>query len=233
MQYLSRVCGVFFIVLMGLGCNNESPVSSEVLGDGLTVLAKQQERAAVIAFQPAGDFGGGVLTPGTFFAPTKGGFSILHRGSDWISYNIHTTGLPPGAYTNWWIIINNPENCLGVGGCDEADVFNNPATNTSVFWATGGIVQGNGVGNFYAKVKVGEISADPRQHIFGDGLLNPAGAEVHNIIKYHGLASDDPDELFLQTSTLTGLCDEGANAYDLDPPFGVQCFDPQAAVHRQ
>jgi len=63
MQYLSRICGVFFIVLMGLGCDNEAPVSSDVFGDEPAVLAKQQERAAFTSFQAAGPAGarGGCL----------------------------------------------------------------------------------------------------------------------------------------------------------------------------
>jgi hypothetical protein len=77
-----------------------------------------------------------------------------------------------------------------------------------------------------------DTSDDPQQHIFGPGLVNPKTAEVWVIIKYHGPASDDPDELYLQTHTLQGLCEEGANAYDLGPGFGIQCFDPQIAIHK-
>ena len=134
MHYLSRLFTVLFIALILSGCNNEAPVSSEVLGDGLTVLAKQQERAAVTIFQAAGPAGArGVLTEGDEFEPTKGGFSILHRGKDWISYNIHTTGLPAGAYTNWWVIFNNPDGCDGECGLSDL-----APGNPSVFWATGG-----------------------------------------------------------------------------------------------
>jgi len=231
MKYLSRFYTLLFIVLLLASCNNEAPVSSEQ-SEQVKVLRKTTVRKAdVVAFQPAGDFGGGVLTPGTFFPPTNGGFSTLKRGSDWISYNLHTTGLPSGAYTNWWVIINNPEACTD-GVCDEADVFENPATNSSVFWATGGIVEKNGVGNFSARIEVGELPTGQDQFVFGLGLVNPATAEVHIIVKYHGPASDDPNELYLQTNTLTGLCDQGANGYDLGPPFGVQCFDPQVSVHK-
>lgn len=221
----------FFICLSFLvGCNNETPVSTSTDFTKSSDLTKGRvEIAKVIVNQPAGDIGGGVLVPGTFFPPTKNAFSMLRRGKDWIKYKLHTNGLPPGAYTNWFIIFNNPENCDG--DCDDTDI-GNPATNASVFWATGGIVHHNGVGNFSSKVRIGEISEDPRQHILGPGLLNPETAEVHIIIKYHGLPSEDPEELWLQTHTLTGLCEEGANAVDLGPPLGLQCFDPQIAIHR-
>jgi hypothetical protein len=141
--------------------------------------------------------------------------------------------LPPGAYTNWWVIINNPEECTN-GQCDVEDVFFNPATNSSVFWATGSIVQSNGIGNFSARVNVGELPSGPDQVPLPGppGLVDPEGAEIHIIVKYHGPASSDPDELYQQTHTLTGLCDQGANAYDLTSVgFGIQCFDPQFVIH--
>jgi len=226
MQYLSSLYAVLFIALILSGCNNETPMSSEVLGDGLAVLAKQQERGEVTSFQAAGPPTGpagsrGVLMEGAIFEPTKGGFAILHRGNDWVSYNLHTTGLPAGAYTNWWIIFNNPEECSGVP-CGLGDL-GNALVNPSVFWSTGGIVQDNGVGNFQATIDEGEPSKGPDGFLVGtDGLVDAAKAEVHIIIKYHGPASNDPDELFLQTNTVLGLCDDRANAL----PDG-NCFDPQ------
>ncbi|MFQ5709988.1 MAG: hypothetical protein ACE5HO_21240 [bacterium] len=227
MQYLSRLFTVLFIALILSGCNNEQPVSSELTEVEPASLAKRFERAEVMAFQPAGALGGGVLAPGTFFPPTDGGTSILHRGNDWISYNIHTTGLPAGAYTNWWIIFNNPEDCTD--DCGEDDIFS-PETkaNPSVFWATGGIVQEDGVGNFRARIREGQPSNGPDGFLIGNGLEDAANAEVHLIIKYHGPASDDPDVLFDQTHTLLGSCDSGANA-----AANGQCFDPQAVAHRR
>jgi hypothetical protein len=234
MQNIYLICTVFLIAFVLVGCSEEGPVSSDLVGDESASLAKgvTVSRVPVTAFQPAGNFGGGVLVPETMFPPTKGGTSTLRRGDDWLSYNIHTTGLPPGAYTNWWIIWNYPENCSD-GACDDDDFVNpdNPA-GVSVFWATGGIVQENGVGNFHGRAKVGELPGGEDQvPIPGPGLVNPKTALVLNIIKYHGPASDDPDDLFLQTYTLTGLCGQDANGYDLGPPFGIQCFDPQVAVH--
>ncbi len=243
MQSLSRVFIILFIALFIAGCVNDTPVSSEQLNssEGSSIVTDDDfdfpnsldkhrvSRAEVRAFQPAGDYGGGVLVPGTFFPPTGHGESKLLRRKNGIEYKIRTTGLPPGAYTNWLVVINNPEECSD-GVCDFDDVFNNPATNSSGFWATGGVVGDDGVGRFRARIKVGEISSDPRQHLFGPGLLNPKGAEFHIIIKYHGPVSEDPDEFYLQTHTLKGACDQNANAF-LDPQTGVQCFDPQITIH--
>ncbi len=186
-------------------------------------------RAPVVAFQAAGDVGGGVLEPGTFYPPTTHGHATLKRGSDWIQVNIQTSGLPAGAYTVWWVVFDTPDGCTH--SCDDDDLFN-PDAHVSVFWATGGVVPHSGNGSFHARYRNGDDPGEPgTQLILGDGSVDPARAEVHNIIKYHGPTSDDPQTLHEQTHTLQGSCFEGANAVDLGEPFGVQCFDPQAVAH--
>jgi len=155
----------------------------------------------VVVFQAAGDIGGGVLTPGDTFPQTSGGHAVLRRKNDTINREIRTSGLPPGAYTIWWVVWNT--RCDGPRGEDDLGSVDG---QSSLFFAG------------YDIVDLG----------FG---VNPATAEVHNLIKYHGPASEDPDVLFDQLHTLLGSCDEGANALDLGDPFGIQCFDPQAVVH--
>jgi hypothetical protein len=185
--------------------------------------------APVVAFQAAGDVGGGVLQPGTLYSPPTHGFATLKRGSDWIQVNIQTSGLPAGAYTVWWVVFDTPEGC--VRGCGADDLFN-PDANVSVFFATGGVVHEGAAASFRSRHRVGDDLGEPgTQQILGDGSLDPSRAEIHNIIKYHGPASDDPATLHQQTHTLLGGCFEGANAVDLGEPFGVQCFDPQAVAH--
>jgi hypothetical protein len=202
----------------------------------------QVDKVELQVFLPAGDVagvdaGGNLvlcsdanpcpLEPGTFYPPTNGSHSILHRGSGWVSYNLHTTGLPPGAYTNWWVIFNNPDACMN--GCDVEDVFDpNSEADVSVFWADGSIVGQNGVGNFHARIREGEV---PGEFILGnpDGLIDAMEAEVHFIVKYHGPPSDDPDVLHEQLNTLLGSCDQGVNGFD-DGGI-IQCFDPQFAAH--
>ena len=196
--------------------------------DADAALAKAMvEVLELSAFQPAGDHGGGVLTPGTMYPPTHSSSSKLVRHMDWLQFSIHTSGLPPGAYTVWWVIVNDPSECSATP-CTILDIVFNPDTEAAVFWATGGIVLENGIGNFSDRTHVGELPGGDGQ-IFQPGpggLQNPMGAEVHLIVKYHGPASDDPEVLYEQTHTLLGSCDSGANAQ----PNG-QCFDPQAAVH--
>lgn len=229
-----------------LGCAKEQAQPNPEMTDaelelrGPTIVQKVD----VFQFQAAGDFGGAgnVLTPGDVFPPQGKSFAKLKRGSNYLQFNIHTKGLPQGAYTVWWIIFNEPSECANAnpagglcGGGDGSDLF---TPSTAVLWATGGVVQANGVGNFSDRLYVGEHRDETP--IMGSALssplVNPGGAEVHFAIKYHGLASSDPDVLYAQTHTFQGNCggDSGANSYDLNflpLPFGpYQCFDPHAAV---
>lgn len=235
---------VSICIVLGLACigcdtsPSATPVSEEASDASVHGTAKAVVETGVelFPFLPAGDVGGGVLTAGTFFPPTMGSHSKLVRHADWVQYNIHTTGLPPGAYTVWIVTINAPQHCTS-RPCTTADVFLVPAADATVFWSDGGIVQSNGVGNFKARVHVGDVPSDAAQIGWpGNGLTDPFGAEIHLIVKYHGPAADDPALLYEQTHTLLGGCFENANALDLGEPFpgvvfGVQCFDPQAVVH--
>jgi hypothetical protein len=182
-----------------------------------------------VVFMAAGDVGGGVLELGTEFPPTTHGYGMLIRGEDWIQAQISTSGLPEGTYTVWWIVFNNPAACDGP--CDMDDLLNEDA-QVSVFYAAGGMVRENGIGNFVARYTIGDFLGLPGpQHVLGDGMFDPMRAEIHNVIKYHGPASDDPEVLSEQVYTLLGACTENANAVDLGEPFGVHCFDPQVIVY--
>lgn len=241
------------VLLVLLGCEKDAPnLTEEEMIENVSDLQTATLRgstivqtAPVFTFQPAGDFGGAdnVLTPGDMFPPGPNSSATLKRGSNFLHFNIHTSGLPPGAYTVWWIIFNYPSDCadpnpaggLCAGTPESADIF---LSNAAIIWATGKEVQANGIGNFNDMLYIDEHRSE-YFHIgsaLNSPLENPQGAEVHFAIKYHGLASDDPEEFYTQTHTLTGGCDasDGANSYDLNflpAPIGpFQCFDPQAVV---
>ena len=183
-------------------------------------------------FLPAGAVGGGVLPVGAEYPPTDGSISIMKRGANRVSYQLVTTGLPPGAYTNWWAIFNNPESCQGDEGCDLPDLLE-PDVNASVFWADGKVVRKNGVGYFRSSIREGQVPKGEGKLVLGPGgLVDSKKAEIHIVVKYHGPASKDPEVLREQTGSLLGSCFEGANAIDFGDPFGVQCFDPQAVIHK-
>ena len=57
--------------------------------------------------------------------------STLSRSDNGILAILNTDDLDQGnAYTMWWVVFNNPENCVapvpGMSNCGEADVFGEP-----------------------------------------------------------------------------------------------------------
>lgn len=140
----------------------------------------------------------------------------LIRGDRRIWVRVKTERLPPGAYTNWFIIFNNPGACNG--GCG-ADDFGNPDVMASGFWATGEIVGDSGKATFRAHAEEGNLPpGGDNVVLFGDGLTDAENAEVHYIIRFHGQASDDPTELERQLTTVDGGC------------RAFPCYDPQSVV---
>jgi hypothetical protein len=160
-----------------------------------------------------------------------GSSAKLTRGDSAVWIRVNTTELPPGTYTNWWVVFNNPSACAG--GCG-ADDFGNPEVAASVFFATGGIVGQDGVGHFQAHLEEGAgVPQLPGQTFFGPGLLDAQGAEIHYILRYHGPASSDPDLLQKQISTSYGGCTPLLPAFPPDPVPAHQiypCYDPQATA---
>jgi hypothetical protein len=125
------------------------------------------------------------------------GAGQLNRTQTGVSLEISTTALAPGnAYTVWWIVFNNPAACAPTG-CSGADL-GNPAVNGSVLNATGGVADATGRAKFSAFLPVGFIHTNPsdevadaafKRHMFGPGLQNLKGAEIHAVIKSHGPAN--------------------------------------------
>lgn len=173
-------------------------------------------------------------TQDTFVAPTPivGATATLTRYEDAVALRVDTQDLPPGAYTVWWIVFNNPAGCMG--GCGEDDLFR-PEAQTSIFWATGGIVEDDGVGSFRAFVRELEMLAAPGKVVFPGtgGLLDAHTAEVHVAIKLHGEVR--ADLVGKQIGTIYGACTDppGPVVHPVDPIETDRifpCYDPQAAV---
>ncbi len=193
------------------------------------------QTTALQAFVPAGSVGGGVLTPGTLFPPTGGSTATLLRTESCLEYTIDTTGLPPGAYTNWVFTFDNSAACRnparGAVCFGGPDIFGNPTAEANAFWGTGGVVGADGVGQFTSRKCVGESLGTPEtQHVAGQGFQRPLTAAVYIGVRYHGPPSDNPDQLYWQTHSVIGGCRSGANAQDYGLPAGVHCADLQIAV---
>lgn len=165
-------------------------------------------------------------------------WSTLRRYENGLAMSLHTSDLVPGdAYTVWWVIFNEPQNCsdsicneddlfvLDENGAIVMDEFNQRvmdpealvAPQISIQYATGSLIDEDGSGDFAAAVGVGDVPGI----VAGPGLVNPDTAEVHVVVRTHG---PKVDALFTdQILTFGGGC-EPADA----PP----CADIQFAVHQ-
>ena len=173
----------------------------------------------------------------------SGSSASLVRADDNVAMTLQTTELDPGAtYTMWWVVFNNPEYCIAgtpFSTCGEGDIFETdengnlildddgnpilqvneddgtfgtPEVNVSVVFATGHVVGEDGAGNFGAGLREGKTSGA----LFGPGLADAQGAEIHLIVRTHG--EPIPGMVNKQISTVDGGC--GINT----------CVDQQFAV---
>jgi hypothetical protein len=154
------------------------------------------------------------IGPGhTFIADVPGSTSTFVRTPDGIGVNLQTSGLPAGhAVTMWALIFNDPNSC-GVGGCHESKGdLNIPGVQGSVYRVAGHVV--GDTGTFAGQVPVG----DAENAVRGPGLLDPYGAEIHLIVRDHGMAGTG-DLLQHQFNNIS-------------PAFcNVACADIQESIH--
>jgi len=121
------------------------------------------------------------------FMEVPGSSASLVSNENGATATLHTSELPEGTYTTWWLIWNNPDKCENpnpvlVGTqCTLADKGNSEV-GYSVVYGTGHVVGSNGVGNFGSQLKKDDLTKVRR----GDGLTNPMGAEIHVVVRYHG-----------------------------------------------
>ena len=188
-----------------------------------TVLAANNQHAKMM------EFAGPTATPGTVI---NGSQAKLTRGDGEIWITVKTTELPVGAYSNWWVIWNDPGSCTEGNApllCGGGDIVLGQG-DVSIFWAAGGVTNRNGVGHFSAHLEEGPVPAglfdgdnatDPADQVRipGNGLVSAQASEVHYIIRYHGPAQSDPVDLASQTDTIGGFCDTTDTG---------DCYDPQA-----
>jgi hypothetical protein len=164
----------------------------------------------------------------TFFLPDDTpaagdvvGTGTLTRTAQGANFVINTTMLDAdSAYTLWWIIFNNPAAC-DPAGCSGPDL-GMPAVEGSVMNATGRVADANGNATFSAFVPVGFMHTNPAsgnlRQVFGPGLQDVWGAEIHVVIRSHGPATGNVEQI----STLLGDCVNEAS------PTG--CYDGQAVA---
>ena len=168
----------------------------------------------------------------------NGDSSTLARTKDRISATFQTSDLQEGnAYTMWWVIFNNPEECEhpvpGITSCGEGDVFGEPFGKTpvqvSVQYAAGNIVSQTGTINLGADLNVGELPTKPGQLVFGPGLIDAKKAEVHLVVRDHGPAI--PGMVEAQLTTFGGGCTPATDPTGTGPVGPNECADVQFAAH--
>ena len=138
------------------------------------------------------------------------GASLL-RNNDAAFATISTSGLAPGhVVTLWWAIFNDPSACANAV-CAPPHLYN-PAVVGSLQFGGGQVVAVNGRADFGGFLAVGDNTGFFRLPMFPNmpdpapGILDAKGAEIHLVIRDHGLASTDPAILQQQLTSFTGGC---------------------------
>lgn len=169
--------------------------------------------AAPAQLSPVAEF----PTP-TTATPTlvAGAWSSLTTNASGATVTLHTSGLDAGhAITVWWVVFNNPGACnAGHFGfrCGPGDLAN-AAAEPSVLYAAGHVIGSGDSTDFGAHLSRDDTS----QALFGPGLINPTGADIHLVVHDHGPA--DPTLLPAQI-----------HSFDV---CNTQCHDVQVSVHEQ
>jgi hypothetical protein len=138
------------------------------------------------------------------------GAGTMVRSADAVWATLSASGLDKkAAYTGWWIIFNNPEECIdGAGYCgpDDLDPSDSNGVGSSIFYALGFTTGTDGTVNLSTQITAGEIPVGA-QHFWGPGLAagNSFDAEIHLLFRSHWKTL--PGEAADQISDVDGACD--------------------------
>ncbi|MDE2149017.1 MAG: hypothetical protein KGJ55_04095 [Gammaproteobacteria bacterium] len=113
------------------------------------------------------------------------GTSTLMRFPKAVQMTLQTTGLPANhIVTVWWVIFNHPEFCTHGGEVPrcQGDNFGDSRVEASAVHAAGQVIGATGDGRYGAYLPVGSTQ---EQILFGPGLTNPLGADIHLIVHDH------------------------------------------------
>ena len=209
---------VIAILLVGLmvGCETEAPIAPDTTGD-IAFKAMKAPNAATSSSSNVYTFAG----------MNNVGNSTLVRNNNGVTLNLKTTSLNAGhAYTVWFVIFNNPEECGIQGGevspdvpCNLPDLFN-PAVQGDVMYGAGSLAGGVGTATFAGHRAEGDLSGSIIG-LFGlpaHGIIDARKAEIHFVVRTHG--PKIPGKVREQIGSFNGGC----------PPNN--CVDVQFAVHQ-
>lgn len=125
-------------------------------------------------------------------SPVAGASSTLATSAKGARMKLHTSDLPAGhSVTVWWVIFNEPQNCkapepgLQCGPGDLPPFGGDDSAVTSVAYAAGHQIGGSGNATFSGHLATGDTDGA----LWGPGLVNPTGAEIHLLVRDHGKLS--------------------------------------------
>jgi len=230
-----RILGpLFTFVLAGgilVGCADEGPTSS-LLQETEEAMSLQSAAPGAAAQSPAMHSSSDIYTwpaPGEL---VEGGMATLLRTDRGIRLTWKSPVDDPGAYTVWWVIWNNPDECEHGGDpdpdaqCGLLDLFmdgdpeQGPNPAVSVMSGGGHIVGKSLKANFGSTLREGEITSLHPGFPDSPGLLDARNAEVHVVLQDHGelVPSEMPDQI----KVFQGGCDASER----------DCSDVQFAVFK-
>jgi len=130
-----------------------------------------------------------------FNTPNKvNGSVILIRDFDnrVVDVSLSTSALMPDwAYSIWWAVFNFPQYCIEPYRCSVLDLEVNggdPRVRVSVFWGGGLIADSYGHASTALKLTPGRTGRELFAGSGDYGLMNFHGAELHLVLRSHGVA---------------------------------------------
>ena len=133
------------------------------------------------------------------------GAATLTRSENSATARIYTTQLHKhSAYSIWWIVWNDPSNCVdGVCGDQDEDFG---VEGNSVFYAGGFVTGEDGMANVSVHLEAGDLAEGIDVLIPGGlELMNGFGAEIHVVLRTHGHIVKGMADL--QIGSFDGACD--------------------------
>lgn len=149
-----------------------------------------------------------------------GAWSTLSTGPLGARMTLQTSDLAAGhTVTVWWVIFNRPERCTHPEGdlrCGPGDLppyGGDDSAVTSLVYGAGHEVGGSGHATFSGWLATGDAAGA----LWGPGLVNPTGADIHLLVHDHGMLAP-------------GQRSDGIHAFGPCEPI---CVDVQYSPHQQ